>query len=339
MFTMSSSSASIAPFWPPSHSRISPSPFFALFLFCGDFEVPTFRDHAIFLGSSASRRPSPTRLNDSTVRKIASPGQIAIQGALVRKRCAELSIEPHEGAGGCWPRPRNESAASAMIAAAIDKRRLHQQRGQDVRQDVEQRDAPARIADGARGLDIVLDLHGHHLPARQAHEDRRGGDADRDHGVAEAGPEERRERDRQNEERDGEHRVGDAREQRVDPAAEIAGDQPERHADRRARSPTEITPASSEARAPKMTRASTSRPTSSVPNQCSAGRRLAHRGPALRRRIERRDQRREHREQRRTARSRRGRRPRPCGACSRRSARRIGLSTVSSARCATSALS
>ena len=33
-------------------------------------------------GSSASRRPSPNRLNDSTSRKIASPGQIAIHGAL-----------------------------------------------------------------------------------------------------------------------------------------------------------------------------------------------------------------------------------------------------------------
>src|SRR5438477_9574087 len=69
-------------------------------------------------GSSASRRPSPTRLNDSTTRKIASPGQTAIQGALVRKRCAALSMLPQDGAGGCWPRPRKDSAASAMIAAA-----------------------------------------------------------------------------------------------------------------------------------------------------------------------------------------------------------------------------
>ena len=32
-------------------------------------------------GSSASRRPSPSRLNDSTSRKIDTPGQIAIHGA------------------------------------------------------------------------------------------------------------------------------------------------------------------------------------------------------------------------------------------------------------------
>src|ERR1700736_361867 len=72
------------------------------------------------LGSSASRRPSPTRLNDSTTRKIANPGQIAIHGALVRNRCAALSMLPQDGAGGCWPKPKNDNAASAMIAAAID---------------------------------------------------------------------------------------------------------------------------------------------------------------------------------------------------------------------------
>jgi hypothetical protein len=48
-------------------------------------------------GSSASRKPSPNRLNDSTVMKIARPGKIAIHGALERKRCAEFSMEPQEG--------------------------------------------------------------------------------------------------------------------------------------------------------------------------------------------------------------------------------------------------
>src|SRR5580698_5173247 len=70
-------------------------------------------------GSSASRSPSPTRLNDSTHRKIASPGNTASQGACDRNRCAELSIDPQDGSGGCCPSPRNDSDASAMIAAAI----------------------------------------------------------------------------------------------------------------------------------------------------------------------------------------------------------------------------
>jgi hypothetical protein len=70
-------------------------------------------------GSSASRKPSPTRLSDSTTRKIASPGQIAIHGALVRKRCAALSMLPQDGAGGCWPSPKNDSAASTMGEIAL----------------------------------------------------------------------------------------------------------------------------------------------------------------------------------------------------------------------------
>ncbi len=70
-------------------------------------------------GSSASRRPSPSRLNDSTSRKIDRPGQIAIHGALSMKSFAVFSMLPQLGAGGCWPRPRNDRLASAMIAAAI----------------------------------------------------------------------------------------------------------------------------------------------------------------------------------------------------------------------------
>src|SRR4029078_4765995 len=86
----------------------------------GALRLLTMRSYYLSLGSSASRRPSPTRLNERTTRKIASPGQTAIQGALVRKRCAALSMLPQDGGGGCWPRPRKDSAASAMMAAAID---------------------------------------------------------------------------------------------------------------------------------------------------------------------------------------------------------------------------
>src|SRR6266540_5542528 len=53
-------------------------------LFCTSLtDAGRYRDR----GSSASRRPSPTRLKDSTVRKIARPGHTAIHGAWVRKRC------------------------------------------------------------------------------------------------------------------------------------------------------------------------------------------------------------------------------------------------------------
>src|SRR3546814_6099853 len=54
------------------------------------------RVHFSCLGSSASRRPSPSRLNPSTARKIAEPGKIDIPGAWVMKFLAVFSIEPHD---------------------------------------------------------------------------------------------------------------------------------------------------------------------------------------------------------------------------------------------------
>src|SRR3979411_1086139 len=71
------------------------------------------------LGARASRRPSPNRFRDITRLEIASPGQIAIHGACDMKFLAELSMLPQLGSGGCWPRPRNDRLASAMIAAAV----------------------------------------------------------------------------------------------------------------------------------------------------------------------------------------------------------------------------
>src|SRR6516162_10318540 len=79
------------------------------------------------------------------------------------------------------------------------ERRLHQQRGQDIRQDMNERDSPMRVADRTRGLDIVLDLHGHHLGARQPYEYWRRRNADCDHRIAEARPQEGGERNGKNE--------------------------------------------------------------------------------------------------------------------------------------------
>jgi hypothetical protein len=112
-----------------------------------------------------------SRLKASTTRKIESPGKIAIHGAWLRKRCAVLSIEPQLGLGGCWPRPRKRRLASAMIAVAMASVRLYQHRRHDVGQDVAHGDAPARVADRARGLDVVLDLDRHGGAAREADED------------------------------------------------------------------------------------------------------------------------------------------------------------------------
>ena len=46
------------------------------------------------------------------------PGKMDIHGAWLTKSFAVFSIEPHEGAGGNCPSPRNDRLASAMIALA-----------------------------------------------------------------------------------------------------------------------------------------------------------------------------------------------------------------------------
>ena len=130
-----------------------------------------------------------------------------------------------------------------------------------------ERDAPRGVADRARGEYEFLGLDRQRLPARQPHEDRCRRDADRDHRVGEARTEERGKRDRQDQERAREHRVGQPRDQHdVDPAAGVAGDEPD-GTPTDSESSTETTPASKDAREPQMTRDSTSRPISSVPNQ------------------------------------------------------------------------
>src|SRR3546814_16577200 len=70
-------------------------------------------------GSRASRSPSPSRLKPNTTRKIATPGHTDIHGACVRKFLAVLSMLPQRGSGGCWPSPRKDRLAWAMIAVAV----------------------------------------------------------------------------------------------------------------------------------------------------------------------------------------------------------------------------
>src|SRR5690606_34774323 len=73
------------------------------------------RHQLLSRGSSASRSPSPTRLNASTVTTIARPGNVASHHAPNSTSLPSATILPHEGAGSGTPRPRNESPASSTI--------------------------------------------------------------------------------------------------------------------------------------------------------------------------------------------------------------------------------
>lgn len=68
----------------------------------------TLRPYVSFRGSSASLRPSPTKLKLVTASVIARPGTMASHGALVRYVCALSSMFPQLGVGGWMPNPRNE---------------------------------------------------------------------------------------------------------------------------------------------------------------------------------------------------------------------------------------
>lgn len=57
-------------------------------------------------------------LKPNTASEIAAPGHTAIHGARnMYVRPEPESIAPHDGHGGGTPKPRNESAYSARIAA------------------------------------------------------------------------------------------------------------------------------------------------------------------------------------------------------------------------------
>src|SRR5919198_723262 len=63
-------------------------------------------------GSSASRSPSPTRLNARVVRNRNRPGKNIIHQATVKIWLASESIRPHDGVVWGTPTPRKDRAAS-----------------------------------------------------------------------------------------------------------------------------------------------------------------------------------------------------------------------------------
>src|SRR5215472_1906162 len=58
------------------------------------------------LGSNASRRALPSRLDASTVTKMHTPGRKTSHGECAKYCCALLSKLPQLGVGGWMPKPR-----------------------------------------------------------------------------------------------------------------------------------------------------------------------------------------------------------------------------------------
>ena len=122
----------------------------------------------------------------------------------------------------------------------------------------------------AHGVDELGVAEGQRLGAGDARIGRPGGDGDGDDRVLDAGPERGDEGQRQDQLRHRQEDVGDAHQELVGPAAEIARDRADHQAERRGDAPRPAPRSSSVMRAPQTTREKMSRPSSSVPIQCSA---------------------------------------------------------------------
>ena len=103
-------------------------------------------------------------------------------------------------------------------------------------------------AERPRGRDEHLLLLRHHLAAHEPRIARPPGQRDRDHHVDDAGPERRGDRHGEDQARNGQLEVGEAHQDLVGPAAEIAGDGADERADQRADHAPRRSPASSETR-------------------------------------------------------------------------------------------
>ena len=74
--------------------------------------------YCLSLGSIASVKPSPSKLNSVTVMNMANPGKIANHHAGTYDRDADNKL-PHVTSSGATPMPKNDSELSNNIAPAI----------------------------------------------------------------------------------------------------------------------------------------------------------------------------------------------------------------------------
>ena len=227
-------------------------------------------------GSSASRRPSPRRLNPSTASMMARPGNTARWGASSRFWRPSFSIAPHDGVGGWAERPRNESDASVRIAhesaMLVWTTSTEARFGRMWRPTM----PPGRRAERAARLDELALLEGEHRAPDDAGEDRRVHDRDREDHVGGMRPERRDDAEGEEHGREGEEHVHDPHEDLIDAAARVAGERGRGPCPRRARpGPRRRRPRARGARR-GSSRARRSRPKTSAP------RGSAQLGPAIR---------------------------------------------------------
>jgi hypothetical protein len=183
------------------------------------------------VGSSMSRRPSPRKLAPAAVIMMASPGKVAIHHA---SRKVVAAVGEHIAPGG---RGRLDAEAEKAERRLEDDHARHlegaeHQRGaHDSGQEMPPQDALVPRPEPARGLhELLIAQHEHHA-AGGARVHRPGGHREHDDDVPERRPQQGHDREREQDEREGELQVDAAHDHGVEPAAVVAGEQPERDAE------------------------------------------------------------------------------------------------------------
>ena len=227
------------------------------------------------LGSSASRRPSPTICSDSTVSTIAKPGS-RISHSAWPKYCwrAGDHVAPGRRRRAARRRRERTTPASVSIAAGEDEGGLHDQRRDQVRQQVDEHDARVAGAERPRGLDeLQLAQHqrrrAHHAGRRAACRRSPSASTTSRSEAPSAAMSAIASRMSGNAISASVNRISSA----VEPA-DIAGRRPSTRAERRRTRRRRGRRRRATAARRRCTRESTSRPNSSVPSQCGAPRRL-----------------------------------------------------------------
>src|SRR5262249_47303635 len=126
-------------------------------------------------GSVKTPRCEAARSTRARIERVAQAVADQVEGKNSKKNCkprpnrhpGRIDEETLGGIEHAAPRRRGRLLAKAQKrqrrfgddGGGDRERRLHQQRGQDVRQNMNERDSPMRVADRTRGLDIVLDFH------------------------------------------------------------------------------------------------------------------------------------------------------------------------------------
>ena len=162
-------------------------------------------------GSSASRSPSPTRLNAQHAQEDRQPRKHRQPRRLRQEALRRVQHRAPGRRRRLLAQPQERQAASAMIALAIASVACTSTGGTMFGSMWRTATRQARIAD-ARAPPRHSRCVAASIVAPRATRMKTGvgGDADRDHRVGQVGPEERRQRDRQDQERAGQHRVDEA---------------------------------------------------------------------------------------------------------------------------------